>query len=228
MGNAASKRMMAMVAAAIALLATDAASAQAVQIFPAGIYPLTPEREQSLRPKDSFKECDICPEMMVVPKGSFTMGTPTSEPDRDVGEDPLHRFNIPRPFAVARFKISFDDWDACLADGGCGGIRGDDGGFGRGRLPAYGISFEDAKSYLAWLSRKVGRTYRLPSESEREYFTRAGTTPPFWFGKTISPQNANYSAGTPYANVPRGLPRTVPAAAHSCPPTHFVLHHATR
>jgi formylglycine-generating enzyme required for sulfatase activity len=88
------------------------------------------------------------------------MGTPTSEPDRDVGEDPQHRVIIPRPLAVARFKISFDDWDACLADGGCGGIRGDDNGFGRGRLPAYGISFEAAKSYLAWISRKVGRAYR--------------------------------------------------------------------
>jgi formylglycine-generating enzyme required for sulfatase activity len=112
--------------------------------------------------------------------------------------------NIPRPFAVARFKISFDEWDACLADGGCGGIRGDDNGFGRGRLPAYGISFEAAKAYLAWISRKVGRTYRLPSESEREYFTRAGTTTPFWFGKTISAQQANYSASIPYANGPRG------------------------
>ena len=70
-------------------------------------------------------------------------------------------------------------------------------GFGRGRMPAQGINFDAAKSYLAWLSRKVGRTYRLPSESEREYFTRAGTTTPFWFGKTISPQDANYAASTP-------------------------------
>ena len=46
-------------------------------------------------------------------------------------------------------------------------------------MPAQGISFDAAKSYLAWLSRKVGRTYRLPSESEREYFARAGTTSPF-------------------------------------------------
>jgi len=151
MMNILSKRMIAMAATAVALLATAAVSAQQpskmpavsekpAQILPTGIYPLTPEREQSLRPKDSFKECDICPEMVVVPKGSFTMGTPTSEPDRDVGEDPLHRVNIARPFAVARFKISFDDWDACLADGGCDGTRGDESGFGRGRLPAYGIS----------------------------------------------------------------------------------------
>ncbi|HEY8873558.1 MAG TPA: formylglycine-generating enzyme family protein [Stellaceae bacterium] len=235
MMNALSKRVIAMAAAAVALLATDVASAQQpakmpavsetpAQIFPAGIHPLTPEREQSLRPKDSFKECDICPEMVVVPKGSFTMGTPTSEPDRSVGEDPLHRVNIARPFAVARFKISFDDWDACLADGGCDGIRGDDNGFGRGRLPAYGISFEAAKSYLAWISRKVGRTYRLPSESEREYFTRAGTTTPFWFGKTISAQQANYAALAPYANGPRGEDSKAPKLVDAYAPNKFGLY----
>jgi formylglycine-generating enzyme required for sulfatase activity len=229
------RRMTAMVVAAGALLATDGASAQQratmpaasgtpVQIFPAAIYPLTPEREQSLRPKDSFKECDVCPEMVVVPKGSFTMGTPTSEPDRDVGEDPLHRVNIPRPFAVARFKISFDEWDACIADNGCDGIRGDDNGFGRGRLPADGISFEAAKSYLAWISRKLGRTYRLPSESEREYFTRAGTTTPFWFGKTISAQQANYSASTPYANGPRGEDSKGPKPVDAYMPNKFGLY----
>ena len=235
MMKAPARRMIAMVVATVAFLATDAASAQQpatmpavsgtpVQIFPATIYPLTPEREQSLRPKDSFKECDICPEMVVVPKGSFTMGTPTSEPDRDVGEDPLHRVNIPRPFAVARFKISFDDWDACVGDNGCDGIRGDDNGFGRGRLPAYGISFEAAKSYLAWISRKVGRTYRLPSEPEREYFTRAGTTTPFWFGKTISAQQANYSASTPYANGPRGEDSKGPKPVDAYMPNKFGLY----
>ena len=70
------------------------------QIMPAGIYPLTPEREQALKPKDSFKECDACPEMVVVPKGSFTMGTPMTEVDRYKGEDPLHRVTLARPFAV--------------------------------------------------------------------------------------------------------------------------------
>ena len=208
--TAPSKLLVAFAAAALAVCVTGAASAERstsssgqkppaetpVQIMPAGIYPLTPEREQALRPKDSFKECDACPEMVVVPKGSFIMGTPITEVDRSKGEDPLHRVTFARPFAVGRFTISFDEWDVCLADGGCGGNKGDDK-FGRGRMPAQGINFEAAKSYLAWLSRKVGRTYRLPSESEREYFTRAGTTTPFWFGNTISSQNANYVASTP-------------------------------
>jgi formylglycine-generating enzyme required for sulfatase activity len=117
-------------------------------------------------------------EMVVVPRGSFMMGTPADEPYRIKGEDPVHKVTIAKPFAVGRFTISFDEWDACLADDGCNGVKGDDRVFGRGRLPAHGINFESAKSYLAWLSRKVSRTYRLPSESEREYYPRPGSERP--------------------------------------------------
>jgi formylglycine-generating enzyme required for sulfatase activity len=199
-------------------------AAMPAQIMPAGIYPLTPEREQALRPKDSFKECDACPEMVVVPKGSFIMGTPITEVDRSKGEDPLHRVTLARPFAVGRFTVSFDEWDACLADGGCDGNKGDDREFGRGRLPAQGISFEAAHSYLAWLSHKVGRTYRLPSESEREYFARAGTTTPFWFGKTISAENANYDASNNYPGGPYGETSKGPKVVDSYLPNKFGLY----
>ena len=213
--------------------AKPAPAAQVVQTPPAppprqffaekGVQPLTPEIEQSLRPKDSFRECDACPEMVVVPKGAFMMGTPANEPDRFKGEDPIHRVTIAKPFAVGRFAISFDEWDACLADGGCDGFKGDDK-FGRGRLPAQGINFEKAKLYLAWLSKKVGRTYRLPSESEREYFTRAGTTTPFWFGNTVSSQNANYKASIPYGNGPHGADSTGPVVVDSYAPNPFGLY----
>jgi formylglycine-generating enzyme required for sulfatase activity len=204
--------------------AAPAPAAPSRQFFAAkGVQPLTPEIEAALKPRDSFKECDVCPEMVVVPKGSFTMGTPMTEVDRYKGEDPLHRVTLARPFAVGRFTISFDEWDACLADGGCDGNKGDDK-FGRGRMPAQGITFDAAKSYLAWLSRKVGRTYRLSSESEREYFTRAGTTTAFWFGKTISSQNANYAAGTPYGGGPRGVDSKGPAVVDSYAPNPFGLY----
>ena len=198
------------------------------QIIPEkGVQPLTPELEQALKPKDSFKECEFCPEMVVIPKGSFVMGTPADEPYRLKGEDPQHIVNIPKPIAVGRFSITFDEWDACLADGGCGGNKGDDGGYGRGRMPAAGIDFEAAKSYLAWLSRKVGRTYRLPSESEREYFTRAGTTTPFWFGKTISSQNANYDARNNYPGGPHGEASKGPKPVDSYLPNKFGLYQVT-
>lgn len=194
------------------------------QIQPWGVMPLSAEVEATLSPKDSFKECPECPEMVVVPAGSFMMGTPPNEVDRSKGEDPVHRVTIANPFAVGRFAISFDDWDACLADGGCGGVRGDDHGFGRGRMPAHGIRFNEVQSYLAWLSKKTGRTYRLPSESEREYFTRAGTTTPFWLGRTIGPQNANYYASIPYDNGPRGTDSKAPKPVDSYAPNPFGLY----
>jgi formylglycine-generating enzyme required for sulfatase activity len=200
------------------------AAAPPAQIFPAGISPLTPERERALKPNDSFKECDVCPEMVVVPKGTYMMGTPPKEEGRFDDEFPLHKVTIAKPFAVGRFKISFDEWDACLADGGCNGNRGDDNNFGRGRLPAHGISFEAAKSYLAWLSRKVGRTYRLPSEAEREYFARAGATTPFWFGKTISEKDANYYSSIPYGGGPRGTDAKAPKPVDTYPPNKFGIY----
>jgi formylglycine-generating enzyme required for sulfatase activity len=194
------------------------------QITPWGGSPLSAEVEATLRPKDSFKECADCPEMVVVPSGTFIMGTPATEIDRYEGEDPVHRVTIPKPFAVGRFSISFDEWDACLADGGCNGKRGDDHGFGRGRMPAQGISFENAQAYLAWLSKKVGRTYRLPSETEREYFTRAGTTTPFWFGKTVSERDANYDASIPYGDGPRGKRSQGPKPVDFYKPNPFGLY----
>src|SRR5437762_879850 len=81
--------------------------------------PLSPMQEKALKPKDTFKECANCPEMMVVPAGSFTMGSPTSEPGRSADEGPQHTVTIARPFGVGRFAVTFDEWDACAADGGC-------------------------------------------------------------------------------------------------------------
>ena len=192
--------------------------------MPPGIFPLTPEREAVLKPKDSFKECNDCPEMVVVPKGSFMMGTPATEIDRSKGEDPVHRVTIAQPFAVGRFSVSFDEWDACLTDSGCRGNKLDDHNKGRGRMPLQSVKYSDAEAYLAWLSKKIGRTYRLPSESEREYFTRAGSTTPFWFGKTIGPKNANYMASIPYAAGPRGDDSKGPVPVDSFAPNPFGLY----
>ncbi len=85
--------------------------------------------------------------------------------------------------------------------GGCGGYRPDDGGWGRGDRPVINVSWNDAKAYVAWLSRKTGKTYRLLSESEREYVTRAGTATPFWWGSTITPELANFNGTFAYAGT---------------------------
>src|SRR5258707_5725725 len=120
--------------------------------------------------------------MVVVPSGSFTMGSPASELQRDQNEGPQHRVSFARPFAVGKFAVTFDEWDACVADGGCNGYRPDDRGWGRGKQPVINVTWGDAKAYVEWLSRKTGKTYRLLAEAEREYVARAGTTTPFWSG----------------------------------------------
>jgi formylglycine-generating enzyme required for sulfatase activity len=93
---------------------------------------------------------------------------------------------------LAGSRWTFAEWDACAADDGCGGYKPVDHGWGRGDRPVINVSWDDAKAYLAWLSKKTGEEYRLLSEAEREYVARAGTTTPFWWGQTITRDRANY------------------------------------
>lgn len=173
--------------------------------------PLTSEAEHALEPGDIFKECDRCPEMVVVPAGKFTMGSPNGELGRNIDEGPQHPVTFARRFAVGKFAVTFDEWDACVADGGCNGYRPNSSGWGRGRWPAINVSWVDAKAYVAWLAETTGKPYRLLSEAEREYVTRAGTTTPFWWGTSISTNQANYN-GSPFAQGGKGQDRghTVP------------------
>jgi formylglycine-generating enzyme required for sulfatase activity len=182
--------------------------------------PLSLARERELKTKDTFKECSDCPQMIVVPAGSFTMGSPASEPGRDTDEGPQHRVTIARQFAVGTSALTFDEWDACVADGGCNGYKPPDQGGGRGRLPVINVSWNDANAYVAWLAKKTGKPYRLLSEAEREYVTRAGTTTPFWWGNSISPSQANYDGNDVYGNGVKGeyRQRTVPVDSFATNP----------
>jgi formylglycine-generating enzyme required for sulfatase activity len=153
-----------------------------------------PTQERTLKPKDMFKECANCPEMVVVPAGSFTMGSPPSEPGRSPEEGPQHMVTIARPFAVGRFGVTFDEWDACVADGGCNGYKPSDEGWGRGRRPVINISWDDAQAYVAWLSKKTGKSYRLLSGAEYEYAMRAGTQTVYPWGNSVGTNNANCHA----------------------------------
>ena len=144
--------------------------------------------------------------MVVVPAGSFMMGSPENEPERSSDEDQV-RVSIAAPFAVGKYAVTFDEWDACVAVGkgpheiglkGCKAHPADEG-WGRGKHPVINVNWDDAKAYAAWLSRKTGKTYRLLSEAEREYAARAGTTTPFWWGSSITPIKANYDGSAdPY------------------------------
>jgi formylglycine-generating enzyme required for sulfatase activity len=142
---------------------------------------------------DIFADCEGCPEMVVIPAGEFAMGADRSELGSAADERPPHRVRIAKSFAVGRFAVTFAQWDACVADGGCNGYGPPDEGWGRDLRPVINVSWYDAKSYISWLSQKAGVTYRLLSEAEREYVSRAGTLTPFWWGATISVEDANYS-----------------------------------
>jgi formylglycine-generating enzyme required for sulfatase activity len=166
-----------------------------------------------------FKDCADCPQMVVIPAGEFTMGSPPSEQAAEA----QHRVMIASPFAVSKFEITFSEWDACATDGGCGDYWPDDEGWGRGNQPAINISWENAKSYADWLSRKTGKAYRLLSESEWEYAARAGTTTRYWHGDALSPSQANFDGsvdGSGPSEVNRQ--RTVPVG--SFPANGFGLH----
>jgi len=161
---------------------------------------LSPAREHALAPGDSFKECATCPIMTVIAPGSFMMGSPANELGHRDDEAPQHQVAIAHKFAVGRFSVTFDEWDACTADGGCNGYAPSDQGWGRGQRPVVNVSWNEANVYLAWLSHKTGKTYRLPSEAEREYAARAGTTTPFWWGSTITTEQANYNGNYTYGD----------------------------
>jgi formylglycine-generating enzyme required for sulfatase activity len=189
----------------------------------ASAVPLLPERERELKPQDTFKECDTCPEMAVIPEGSFTMGSPESELERDVHEV-RHRVIFSRPLAVGRFAVTFGEWEACLSDGGCNRYRPADRDWGRGNRPVIFVSWSDAKNYLAWLSRKTGKNYRLLTEAEREYVTRAGTTTPFWWGPAISTQQANYNGNFSYGTAQKGEYRQATVPVNSFAPNAWGLY----
>jgi formylglycine-generating enzyme required for sulfatase activity len=162
-----------------------------VTATPATDTPLSPATEQALKPKDTFEECTNCPEMIVVPAGSFTMGSPANEQGRHSNESPQHTVTVAKPIAVGRFAVTFDEWDACVADGGCFGYKPSDEGWGRGRRPVINVSRDDATAYMAWLYRKTGKPYRLLTEAEWEYAARAGTTTAYYWGDDIGKGNAN-------------------------------------
>ena len=173
---------------------------------------------------ERFRDCSACPEVVVVPAGSFRMGSPAGEAGRD-GDEAERRVTIRDAFAVGVREVTFAEWDACASAGGCGGYRPPDGGWGRGRQPVINVSWDDAQSYVAWLSRKTGAEYRLLTEAEWEYAARAGTTTPFHTGATIATGQANYDGrAQPYGPGVPGPYRGHPIAAGSLARNRFGLY----
>ena len=130
-----------------------------------------------------FKDCDACPELIVVAAGSFLMGSA-----RRATEGPPRTVRIERAFAIARFEVTVTQWQACIDDGGCvERSNWHKDGYGRQNPdhPAGGLSWHDARLYVDWLSRISGHRYKMPSEAQWEYAARGGSTEDFWWGRTL-------------------------------------------
>ena len=160
-------------------------------------------RSEMCRPGKVFRDIEAlwCPELVVIPAGSFIMGSPDDEPGRDSDEGPQHEVTFAQPFALARYPVTFEEYDHFCAE--TERNKPLDQGWGRGRRPAISVSWEDATAYIEWLSKQAGQGYRLPSEAEWEYACRAGTITPFWTGATISTEQANYDGNYSYGSGPK-------------------------
>jgi formylglycine-generating enzyme required for sulfatase activity len=149
------------------------------------------------RAVETFRDCSDCPQMVRIPAGSFMMGSPAGEVGRLDDEGPQRRVTVPT-FAAGQFEVTWNEYNACVAAGGCAAVDADR--FGGGTRPVWGVLWDDAVAYTKWLSNKTGKTYRLLSEAEWEYAARAGTTTPFSFGSTISASQANYNGNSAYGS----------------------------
>ena len=177
--------------------------------------------------------------MVVVPSGSFWMGSPSSEPGRDDNEGPRHRVTISRSFAVGVYEVTRGEFSQFISETGystgnsCRTYEDDDWDFRRGRTwrspgfsqsdrePVVCVSWNDAKEYVRWLSGRTGQTYRLLSESEWEYVARAGTETEFHTGSRITTDQANFNGEYTYNGSSEGVDRGETVSVGSFPGNAF-------
>lgn len=192
-----------------------------------------------------FRDCPDCPEMVVIPAGSFTMGSPETEAGRKIDEGPQHRVIIVKAFAMSKYEVTVGEyrvfarvtgyrtdaeknvgavegcetWDA--ADGKIqyrAGRYWDQPGFTQAdRQPAVCLSWNDARAYVEWLAKKTGKDYRMPSEAEWEYSARSGTTMSRYWGNEPN-QACRYANVTDQSKTPAG---NFWPTRHECSDDHF-------
>ena len=187
--------------------------------------PLTEAAEGALKSGERFRECENCPEMVAAPRGDFVMGSPDGQAGAERDEMPARKVAIGSPIAAARFAVTVVEFETFIAITGyrpAPGCRVYEGsrwvdkpelsfrnpGFPQSPdHPVVCINWNDAKAYTDWMSARTGTTYRLPTEAEREFFTRAGTTSLFWWGNDIEPSRAGYDWSHAFGSGPRGETR---------------------
>ncbi|WP_425270745.1 formylglycine-generating enzyme family protein [Paraburkholderia aspalathi] len=131
------------------------------------------------------RDCATCPIMIALPAGSFSMGSSTDDPS----EKPVHHVTIGAPFAIGKYEVTVEQWNACVAANACQKLTPESNT--NKAAPARDLSWEDAQQYVKWLSKTTGKPYRLPSEAEWEYADRGGTTTAYWWGDQMRKGNAN-------------------------------------
>lgn len=145
------------------------------------VLDLARERDVAARPGTEFAECTSgCPVMVVVPSGSFAMGSPATEPGRSANEGPQREVTIARAFAVGRTEVTFAQWDMCVDASACPQLR--DSTWGRDDRPVINVTWDEAMQYAVWLSQITGKKYGLLSEAQWEYAARAGHRTRYSFG----------------------------------------------
>ena len=186
--------------------------------------PAAPVLTNRRSPAATLPVVDMIPNMVRLPGGRYLMGSPASEPGRFDNEGPQHWVQVPA-FEIGRYPVTFAQWDACVAAGGCT-HKPSDAGWGRGQWPVINISWEDAQEYVRWLIQETGELWRLPTEAEWEYAARAGTTTPFSTGNCISTSQANYDGSFDYndcgAKTGVYVGKTQPVGSY--PPNPWGLH----
>ena len=152
---------------------------------------------------ETFRDCAMCPEMIVVPAGKFMMGSSEIEEGIWSDEGPQHQVTISQPFAVGKYEVTVGQFaefirktnhsvDYCYDEADYGSWHNPSALNQTDNHPVVCVSWHDGQAYLEWLSAETGQNYRLLSESEWEYAARAGTTTTYYFGSTISRSQANF------------------------------------
>jgi serine/threonine protein kinase len=154
-------------------------------------------------------------EMVQIPEGTFKMGSPEGEEGRKKDESPQHQVTVPG-FFMGRYEVTQAQYQAIMGTNPAH-FKGE-------KLPVETVSWNDAVEFCQKLSQKTGRTYRLPSEAEWEYACRSGTTTPFYFGETITPDLVNYDGTSTYASAPKGKNREETTPVGSFLPNAFGLY----
>lgn len=179
------------------VIASAVAITLAVLVAALLLHPFAPANYGDLRQDAVFRDCDDCPEMMRLPAGSYRMGEEGSRRRAVLAALGLARserrsITIAYDLAVGRTEVTFAQWEACVAAGGCNAYAPADESWGRDDRPVINVSWDDAQAYVRWLSARTGHAYRLLSSAEWEYAARAGHDVTYAWGRYANHDHANY------------------------------------